>query len=217
MKINSKNAVSHFFPNPCFEQVYFEAVANAIYAGATEISILIKIKAFDQADTLSLTITDNGEGFVDKNFEKFSSLLEVDSPEQKGLGRLVFLEYFNKVRVVSRYGGTKQRTFLFNAAFDGESDATNVEEGPSGTTLIFNQFSGERIKAYDYLKPAYIKKALIDHFFPLLFSREKNDQPLCVDIELQTETPSKEHDFFPDRQSLTLSDVPELTHTNVTE
>ena len=130
---------------------------------------------------------------------------------------MVFLEYFNNVRIVSRYGGTQQRTFVFNAAFDGESDVTNVEAGPSGTTLVFNQFSGERIKAYDYLRPAYIKKALIEHFFPLLFSREEDDQPLRIDIELQTDTPSKEHDFFPDRQTLTLSDVPELTHANVTD
>lgn len=217
MKINSKNAISHFFPNPCFEQVYFEAVANAIYAGATQISILIKIKAFDQADTLSLTITDNGSGFVDKNFEKYSSLLEVDNPEQKGLGRLIFLEYFDEVQITSRYCGTKQRIFIFNTDFDGESDVTDVEDGPSGTTLTFKRFSGERVKSYDYLRPVHIKKALIDHFFPLLFSRKENDQPLHIDIELQTDTPSKEYDFFPDLQGLSLSDVPELTHATVTD
>ena len=217
MKINSKKAISHFFPNPCFEQIYFEAVANAIYAGASEISILIAIKGFDQADTLSLTIADNGCGFVDKNFEKFSRLLEVDSPEHKGLGRLVFLEYFNEVRIVSKYDNTKQRTFLFNADFDGESEVADIESGLSGTTLTFTRFSGDRVKAYDYLRPAYIKESLITHFFPLLFSKKNNQEPLRIDIELQTETPSVEHDFFPDRQTLSLADVPELAQTSIVD
>ena len=217
MKINSKNAVSHFFPNPCFEQVYFEAVANAIYAGASEISILIKIKAFDQADTLTLAITDNGSGFIDKNFEKFSRLLEVDSPEHKGLGRLIFLEYFDEVRIVSRYNGTKQRVFLFNANFDGENDVVDADAGPSGTSIAFTRFSGSRVKSYDYLSPVCIKKALIDHFFPLLFSRKENKQPLRIDIELQTDTPCKEHDFFSDLQRLSLSDVPDLAMTKVSD
>jgi anti-sigma regulatory factor (Ser/Thr protein kinase) len=110
MKVNIKNAISRFYPNPSFEQVYFEAVANAIDAGATHVSILVEIEAFDHPDTLSITITDDGDGFTDRNFDKFCSLLEVDNAEHRGLGRLVYLAYFNEIRVASRYE-EKQRTF----------------------------------------------------------------------------------------------------------
>ena len=44
MKINLNNAVKFFFPNPSLEMVYFEAIANAIDAGATEIDVKINIE-----------------------------------------------------------------------------------------------------------------------------------------------------------------------------
>ncbi len=217
MKINIKNAITHFHANPRFDQIYFEAVANAIYAGATDISIKIQTKAYDETSSLRLTIADNGEGFTGKNFEKFSSLMEAETPEHKGLGRLVFLQYFDQVSVISRFESSKQRAFTFNAKFDGESKVVDVDDGPSGTTLTFTRFCRDRVKTYDYLKPAYLKKAIVDHFFPLLFSRKENNEPLRIQIELQTEKTNKEHDFFPDTQVVTLYDVPELKQSTVSD
>ncbi len=40
--------------------VYFEAIANAIDAQATEIQIDIKIDALSKPETFNVTITDNG-------------------------------------------------------------------------------------------------------------------------------------------------------------
>ena len=101
MEINLGKAVSTFYPNPSYEQVYFESIANALDAGADEITIDIRINSFDCPETLEVTVSDNGLGFVDKSFEKFSRLLEVDSNDHKGLGRLVYLSYFKKVDVIS--------------------------------------------------------------------------------------------------------------------
>ena len=56
--------------------VYFEAIANSINAGATEISINIKIKSIAVVDTFKLEISDNGAGFTDENYRKFSILME---------------------------------------------------------------------------------------------------------------------------------------------
>ena len=211
MRINSKKALSHFFPNPSYEQVYFEAVANAIDAGATQISIRIEIKAFDEPNTLKLTISDNGEGFTNENFRKFSNLLEVDSPDHKGLGRLVFLEYFRRVDIVSFFGGTKKRTIKFDMEFDGESNVGTVQPCPSGSTLVFHSFSGDRIKSYNYLRPEYIREQLQSHFLPLLFARRENRQPLCIGIELVTEKANPKHDFYPDKKTLRLDDLPKLS------
>ncbi len=217
MKINSKKAVSHFFPNPSFEQVYFEAVANSIDAKATEISIEIDIVSFDQADTLTMKISDNGEGFLDENFEKFSKLLETNCPEHKGLGRLVFLQYFDAITVVSRFRGTKKRVFIFNQDFDGDSEVVDVDGQPSGTILEFKNFSGERVKSYKYLRPEDIKMSLISHFFPLLFSLKEDRRSLSIVINLTTGTPNPEQGFSTGRCRFSLADLPVLEQTTIQE
>ena len=52
MDIETSGAIRLFFPNPSLTLVYFEALANALDAGATEISIDIDVQAFDKPDTL---------------------------------------------------------------------------------------------------------------------------------------------------------------------
>jgi anti-sigma regulatory factor (Ser/Thr protein kinase) len=89
MEIEIQNAVGIFFPNPYFQQIYFEAVVNAIDAGATRIEIAIKIAAFSSPDSLKVIITDNGKGFTDERFECFLKLLKPQDLHHKGLGRLV--------------------------------------------------------------------------------------------------------------------------------
>jgi phosphoglycerate-specific signal transduction histidine kinase len=78
--------------------VYFEALANALDAGATEVSIDIDIQAFDQPETLKITVSDNDDGFNDDNFDRFKTLLKPRDGLHKGIGRLVFLNYFKKSR-----------------------------------------------------------------------------------------------------------------------
>jgi phosphoglycerate-specific signal transduction histidine kinase len=73
MKINTSKAISTFHPNPSYEQVYFEAVANALDAEANRITIDIKIDSFESAETLKLVIEDNGKGFIDKTSTDFLS------------------------------------------------------------------------------------------------------------------------------------------------
>lgn len=217
MKINPKKAISHFFPNPCYEQIYFEAVANSIDAAATKIEIRIEIESFERPDTLMVTISDNGVGFSDDNFRKFSSLLEVESLDHKGLGRLVFLEYFHQVDVVSHFGGSKQRSFRFDQDFDGDSQVAIAENEPSGTTLTLSGFAGEKIKTYNYLRPSEIKVALINHFFPRLFGLKKDGQSLEIDIELVAQVPNLDKEFVSDKKSLTLADLPKLTETSIAD
>ena len=73
MNIQIRKAISHFFPSPSFRQVYSEAVANAIDAKADYIEIDIKIKSYNDPESLNLRISDNGEGFTDESFNRFSS------------------------------------------------------------------------------------------------------------------------------------------------
>lgn len=215
MEINLKKAVSIFHPNPSYEQVYFEAVANALDAGADRISIHIEIDAFESADTLQLIIKDNGVGFLDKNFEKFSKLLEVDNNSHKGLGRLVYLSYFDEIKIESIYENSKKREFIFNGKFVGKFKATNVTniENQSGSTLYFKKYSKAKIYQYAYLSPQEIKDSLIQQFFSLIFRRKEAGEKLQIDISLNVVHPSSEKGFCSSKASFTIDDLPKLKKT----
>ena len=208
MKINLKNAISTFYPNPSYEQIYFEAVANALDAKATEIVIKIKIDAFDRPETLQIVIKDNGIGFIDENFEKFSQLLEVDGIDHKGLGRLVYLAYFNNVKIESFYGSSKKRIFTFNSKFTGKADM--LEERGSGSSLFFDGYCKDRIYKYGYLIPHKIKESLIQEFFPLFFNKKEKGKSLNIKIELEVEHPNPNNEFYSSQSVFNLSDLPQL-------
>jgi hypothetical protein len=100
--------------------------------------------------------------------------------------------------------------FVFDKHFQGKSRITSSDPAPSGSTLVFERFEGERIKSYDYLVPASIKASIIRHFLPLLFTRKSQQQPLRIRISLSTETPNISRGFETSVSSLTLDDVPEF-------
>jgi hypothetical protein len=215
MQINLKNAVSTFYSNPSFEQIYFESVANSIDAGATDISIKVSIDAFDNPQSLRIEITDNGGGFNDSNFNKFSTLMEVDSADHKGLGRLVYLHYFSRVEVTSHYGN-KLRQFIYDENFDGSSTTSDLNSpNSSGTTLIFKTFSQTRVKSYNYLIPEEIKDSLIQEFFPLLYEKKKANSPLNISITLDTKIENTDKSFVNGTSTLTPNDIPNLEHDSV--
>jgi hypothetical protein len=143
MDINVKNAANYFFPNPSLETVYFEAIANSIDAEATQIWIKINIDDFSNVSSFDLEISDNGNGFTDKNFQKFSSLLEVDKKTHKGIGRLVYLQYFDEIEVESFFNN-QSRQFTFNENFNGKSKSVDTKNKDNRTTFYF---SGKKIIA----------------------------------------------------------------------
>lgn len=82
MGVNLEEAVSYFYPGATsLELVYFEAIANAIDANATEINVDINVESFDAPGSLTVIISDNGEGFTNENYKKFSKLLETEEED----------------------------------------------------------------------------------------------------------------------------------------
>jgi Histidine kinase-, DNA gyrase B-, and HSP90-like ATPase len=215
MQIDLNKAISTFHPNPSYEQVYFEAIANALDAGADQISIQIKIDAYDSPETLELIIQDNGVGFVDNNFDKFSRLLKVESSDHKGLGRLIYLAYFKDIAVESFYEG-KRRYFHFNNEFDGNSEVAK-QERKSGSTLYFRQYLKEKIYSYEYLVPEKIKRRLIDNFFPRIFEKRQEDSKLEIDISLDVKNPNSQQGFVSGSVLLTPDDLPEFKRTSFSD
>ena len=135
MEVNVKQAQKMFFSKSSFEMIYFEAFANALDAGATTFNINIELSAKEQIQNLSITIEDNGCGFTDEHFRKFSKLFDVDERTHKGLGRLVYLCYFDNVHIESVYDKNKKRIFDFDENFNGKSVIQDCQEEYTGTIL----------------------------------------------------------------------------------
>ncbi len=182
MDVNVKRAIKMFFSKSSFEMIYFEAFANAIDAGATDFSIHISMPEAGNWLNMSLELTDNGLGFTDERFAKFKKLLDVEERTHKGLGRLVYLCYFDCVRVESVYEPGRLRKFEFNEDFAGENEIAETAQEQTGSKLVFFGFNGERIGKTDYVKPAYIKKVLLENFYMKFYKAKQSGRPITVNI-----------------------------------
>ncbi|MCV3780638.1 ATP-binding protein [Pseudomonas aeruginosa] len=215
MDIETSGAIRLFFPNPSLTLVYFEAVANALDAGATNVSINIDVHAFDKPDTLKITVSDNGDGFTDENFERFRKLLRPRDKFHKGIGRLVFLNYFSRVEVTSTWGKWR-RHFIFKDSFDGNGPLEALAaEQTAQTTLEFTGFAKDRVKSYDDLKPDALKPLLIEQFLPTLDARKRDGKAFRISINLNTNESNVQKEFFPHETTITPDDLPSMTKVTI--
>ncbi|MCG7969983.1 MAG: ATP-binding protein [Candidatus Thiodiazotropha taylori] len=215
MDIETSGAIRLFFPNPSLTLVYFEALANSLDAGATEVSIDIEVQAFDKPDTLKVTVTDNGDGFTDDNFDRFKTLLKPRDKFHKGLGRLVFLNYFERVEISSIWD-KKKRNFTFRKGFDGDAPVHDAQgKQQNRTSLIFTGFSKERVKAYDDLKPDALKPMVIDQFLPTLDALKREGKNFKIGLSLTTRESNAQKEFFPHDTTITSDDLPSMTKLTI--
>lgn len=215
MDIETAGAIRLFFPNPSLTLVYFEALANALDAGATDVSIEIDVQGYDKPDTLKITVTDNGDGFNDENFDRFKTLLKPRDKFHKGIGRLVFLNYFDRVEVISMRDRW-QRKFVFKEGFDDNAPLQQLEQAQDAkTTLTFTGFSGSRVKSYDNLKPDAIKPLLIEQFLPTLDARKRDGKAFRIWINLKTTESNPQKEFFPHEVTITPDDLPSMTKITI--
>jgi hypothetical protein len=218
MEIETRYALRLFFPSPAFVQIYFEAVANAIDAGATDIHIAIKSDGkIHNPNHLEITIQDDGVGFTEEGYERFKRVQEPQDSIHKGLGRIVFLQYFARVDVSSVSAGSK-RTFSFVHNFNGQSEM--VRANPSdqaGTKLTFRDFSNSRLKSYDDIRPSAIKRELLEQFLPALHERKISQKPLNISISLITDESNPQKSFYSDSSVLSPDDLPVLNVSGISE
>lgn len=204
MEVNISQAIRVFFNNSSFEMIFFEAFADALDAEATEFSIDIKLDNKDELCNLSLTITDNGVGFTEDRFSKFGKLLDVDEESHKGLGRLVYLCYFETIKIESHYNRTQKRSFVFSENFSGDSQVTDVEESPSGTTLQMSSFTGKKLARWDYVRPQVIIKQILDKFYLRLYKNKLKNNHISISVS------SKVNQVCTAEKTLNTSELPEL-------
>ena len=183
MEVNIKQALKVFFSKSSFEMIYFEAFANALDAGATD--FYIDIKQGNELKELSLVLTDNGIGFTDERFRKFGKLFDVEEePSHKGLGRLVYLCYFGKVHVESCFNNSVRRVFDFDESFKGTSQTIHTGNKDNGTVLTMTEFLGTKLGRNDYIKPSYIKNALLENFYMKFYKAKLVGKQLNIFIRL---------------------------------
>lgn len=183
MEVNIKQALKMFFSKSSFEMIYFEAFANALDANATEFNINISLSNYGELHNLIVILSDNGVGFNDVRFGKFSKLFDVEEQSHKGLGRLVYLCYFDKVEVKSVFDNSKQRVFEFNEAFDKDCTITEIEPTLNGSIFRMSGFTGERLGKNDYINPHYIKKALLENFYMKFYKAKLAGKQISVYIK----------------------------------
>ena len=204
MQVKLSQAIKMFFGNSSLEMVFFEAIANALDAGANEITISIAAKALNQPSTLEIEISDNGQGFTDERYKKFSKLFDVEESSHKGLGRLVYLCYFDDVRVISYYDKTKQREFDFNEGFKEEDcKLTTTPETESRTTFKMSGYTLQRIAKNEYISAEYLKQRILQEFYSRLFHLKDKGQKAIITIK--TDIDSYKNEFVLDN-----SDIPKF-------
>lgn len=215
MEIENKYAGKLFFPRSNFLQIYFEAIANAFDAKADEIIINIKSDGERSPEYLEIEVKDNGVGLTDNRFDKFSRLKKPDDPYHKGLGRLVYLQYFDKVEVDSCYGD-KIRLFTFSNDFEGDCVVGNNKNNRcAGTSLVFKSFAGERLQTYDHLNPSFLKGKIIEQFLPILTEKKKNKIKFKITINLEVTKRHKQPKLFDDDLEINWNDIPDFKTINI--
>ena len=213
MRVDTSGAAKFFFPSSSLSQVYMEAIANSLDAGASEISIRIRIKSYAEPDSLTITVEDNGGGFTADRFDRFCTLLRPQDEFHKGLGRLVYLQYFEYVDIESEYAGGSRR-FTFSRDFDGGS-TPQASTGRPYTKVHLRGFSGKAIKSYEYLRPYDLKRLILRQFLPTFVQLKLNGQEFRVAIAINVEKPDAQKSFVSDDDEILPADVPPLQREQI--
>ena len=208
MKIETENALELFFPKTALSLVYFEAIANSLDANASNIDINIYIEDKTASHSLKIDITDDGDGFTEENFNRFEKLLNPKDKSHKGIGRLVFLKYFNRIEIQSSWLN-QNRSFIFDSKGIKNNIISNNTENKKITKLSFREFRGDKIHSYNYINPIELKKSIIEHFLPKLNTLPQQKIPFKITIDLKTGR-TESNNIYEDKVSITENDLPEL-------
>jgi len=129
----------------------------------------------------------------------------------KGIGRLVFLNYFKKISVLSEWGNSR-RSFVFKENFSGDSDYDETDVPlDKRTVLVFTEFANERIKSYDNLKPDSLKEQVIDQFLPKFQDLRTQRIPFKIRITLKADEENVKKGFISSQSVITENDLPRFS------
>lgn len=170
-------------------QPLFEAISNAIHSVQNRFAetvshdgkIHVTVNTNRNKDQVWATVEDNGLGLDEKNWDAFT---ETDTDNKisiggKGVGRLLWLDCFQKISVVSTFkakDGMERRTFDFVLKQDDQIQNEKVEAvGSADSPSFFVRFDGLRDNGYLSNFPgrdSFVFQHLTSHFLPTFIGKK---------------------------------------------
>jgi hypothetical protein len=195
-RINLKKFIAeHYKGGVTARDVIREGVTNSIHAGADKISVDLWFEkqpglfGDDVRNVLDrITISDNGEGFTQDNLNYFDEICtgHKDDIGGKGVGRLAFLKYANRVEVSSQLP-TNLIEFRYTSEFTLEDVRRSPAHGDIQTTIKISELK-ENINT----QVAKLVNSMCDDLRLLLFLKQQAGQAISITFTHNSKQP------FPD-------------------
>lgn len=138
-----------------FLQPLFEAIVNSLDADATNIKVKFDTE-FDEDKKVNFvtgfSITDDGDGFNEKNTDTFFEMMQMDKQKGKlGSGRFIWLKVFDKV-IINSKSSNKDTYINFVKNYDEiSSQEKPANNETTSTTIVFSNVT----KEYEDKKPVF--------------------------------------------------------------
>lgn len=174
----------------------YEAVSNSLYCCLEKerIGIEIRLSREYRANELrkdeenyirSFSITDNGVGFTDGNYTKFTkTIFKTNHEGGKGRGRLAFLKVFEEVKIESAFeegGEVFERSFAFNKETIIDPKIPAPKGTPVKTTLTFFNIKG-KYRSYTKKDLDYFSNEVLRHFYAFFYYLLENKKEFEIRI-----------------------------------
>ncbi len=188
-------------------QPLFEAISNSIHSTqakfgghvAQRVRIVVDIVQDRKKENTSITVDDNGLGLDDDNFEAFETT-DTDNKIQiggKGVGRLLWLDCFDKIEVTSVFKSGKafkRRRFDFVLALEDQFKNYKVSASTEATASGFYvKFSGLRDNGYraKFRVEAHTSYNMSSHSFCRLSSVDDARDLACMSEAKRASSPMR--------------------------
>lgn len=200
----------------------FEAISNAIHSVQDRYKaqvgrrghIEVTVTKAKKRTPLTITVSDNGLGLNEANFEAFTTTDTANKIEigGKGVGRLLWLDAFQSIRVDTTYekdGRLRRRTFNFALSRDEQITDYADKMLPAGTgeAGMTVTFTGLRDNGYAERFPTrlgHVFRHVTSHFLPTFIG--SRSPTIVVTCEDDTRTyPGEIESFIHRREELTTS------------
>jgi hypothetical protein len=168
--------------NEGFLYCLFEAISNSLYCciDNEKIEITVNFVREYKANAItedkdnyikSFSITDNGIGFIDDNFNNFTRYVHKTNHDGgKGLGRISFLKVFENISIKS-YFKEKDKSSFRSFVFDSNEivdTKDSIKEQDNQTIITFSNMKPCFSKSTRYSVDYYCKE-ILKHFYIFLY------------------------------------------------
>ena len=183
-RINLKKFIAeHYKGGLTARDVIREGVTNSIHAGAKAITVALSFArqsdlfGDDERNVLDkIIISDNGEGFTQDNIDYFDEICTAhkDDIGGKGVGRLAFLKYANRVEIRSQLA-SELVEFRYTPDFTLDDVRKTATTGRSETTVTLTELK-EKINT----QVTKLVNSVCDDLRLLLFLKKQAGQIISI-------------------------------------